>query len=141
VTAPTTTKLNAGDDLYGAAAERSTQMKWTNDTNFEPCQMLSMLSCYGCFSSNLIILYSISCCLAVVSASTKRALSKLNIVKNWLRSSLCNEMLHALLVLACDKDLLVEMSNFSTISIISRFAVASRQFAQSALAVYVDSRL
>jgi hypothetical protein len=49
-------------------------------------------------------------------------------------------MLAALRVLVSEKDLLAELSY---ISIISRLAVAiaSLQFAQSALEVYVDSRL
>jgi len=46
----------------------------------------------------------------------------MKIVKNRLRSSLCDDILSALLVLASEKDLLAELSN---ISIISRLAVAS----------------
>lgn len=109
------------DDLYGAAAEPGStreKWKWANETFVKPCQLLSKLSGYP----NLTILYSIFCCLAVSSASAERALSKLKIVKNRLRSSLCDDMLSALLVLASEKDLLAELSN---ISIISRLAVAS----------------
>ena len=107
-----------GDDLYGAAAQRTSRMKWTNDTFVKPCQLLSKLSGYP----NLTILYSIFCCLAVSSASAERALSKLKIVKNRLRSSLSDDMLSALLVLASEKDLLAELSN---VSIISRLASPS----------------
>ena len=46
-------------------------------------KLLSKLSGFP----NLIILYSIFCCLAVSSASAERALSKLKIVKNRLRST------------------------------------------------------
>jgi len=85
-------------------------MKWANDTFVKPCQMLSKLSGYP----NLTILYSIFCCLAVSSVSAERAqMSKLKIVKNRLRSSLCDDMLSALLVLASEKDLLAELSNLS----------------------------
>jgi hAT family C-terminal dimerisation region len=108
----------ASDDLYGAAAEWSTQMKWANYTFVKPCQLLSELSGYP----NLTILYSIFCCLAVSSASAKTALSKLKIVMNRFHSSHCDDMLSALLVLASEKDLLAELSNFN---IISRLAVAS----------------
>jgi hypothetical protein len=66
----------AGDDLYGAATEWSTRMKWAKCTFVKPCQLLSMLSGYH----NLTIPYSIFCCLAVSSASAERAVSKLKIV-------------------------------------------------------------
>ena len=56
-------------------------------------------------------MYSVFCCLAVSTASAERALSKLKIVKNRLRSSLCNDTLSAVLVLASEKDLFVELSN------------------------------
>ena len=46
----------------------------------------------------------------------------MKIIKNRLRSSLCDDMLSVFLVLASEKDLLAELSN---ISIISRLAVAS----------------
>ena len=94
-------------------------VKWTNDTFIKPCQLLSQLSGYP----NLAILYSVVCCLAVSSASAERALSKLQIVKNRLRSALCEDMLSALLVLASEKDLLGELSNSS---IISRLSFANR---------------
>ena len=42
---------------------------------------------------------------SISSASAERALSKLKIVKNRLRSSLCDDMLSGLLVLASEKDL------------------------------------
>jgi hypothetical protein len=60
--------------------------------------------------------------LSSFSASAERALSKLKIVKNRLRSSLCDDMLSALLILSSEKDLLAELSN---ISIIHRLASAS----------------
>ena len=91
------------DDLYGAAAEPGStreKWKWANETFVKPCQLLSKLSGFA----NLTLLYSIFCCLAVSSASAERALSKLKIVKNRLRSSLCDDMLSALLVLASEKD-------------------------------------
>ena len=58
---------------------------------------------------NLQMLYTTFCCLAVSSASAERALSKLRIVKNRLRSSLCDEMLASLLVLASERDILQYM--------------------------------
>jgi len=104
---------------YAAAAARNDRIKWTSDTFLKPCQLLSQLSGYP----NLSILYSVFCCLAVSSASAERALSKLKIVKNRLRSTLCDDTLSALMVLASEKDLLAELSNNS---IISRLSVASK---------------
>jgi len=126
VVRPVAADVNDSDDddssQLGAddtAAALSTRSKWTNDTFVKPCQLLSQLSGYP----NLTILYSVFCCLAVSSASAERALSKLKIVKNRLRTSLCDDMLSALLILACEKDLLGALSNAS---IISRLSVASR---------------
>ena len=95
-------------------------MKWVNDTFVKTCQLMPKL--YIWLPPNLTILYSIFCCLAVSSASAKRALSKLKIVKNRLCSLPCDDMLSALVVLAFDKDLLAELSN---IGVISRLAIAS----------------
>ena len=55
------------------------------------------------------MLYTTFCCLAVSSASFERALIKLRIVRNRLRSSLCDEMLASLLVLASERDILQYM--------------------------------
>ena len=97
-------------------------MKWVNATFVKPCQLLPKLSGFP----NLIILYSIFCCLAVSSASAERALSKLKIVKDRLCSSLCDDMLSALVVLASEKDLVADLSN---ISVISRLIGSSQRFA------------
>jgi len=73
----------------------------------KPLHMLSQLSGYP----NLVMLYSIFCSLAVSSASAERALSKLKIVKNRLRSSLCDDMLSSLMVIACEKDIIHAFPN------------------------------
>jgi len=58
------------------------------------------------FFPNLQMLYTIFYRLAASSASAECALSKLRIVKNSLRSGLCDEMLISLLVLASERDVL-----------------------------------
>jgi len=68
------------------------------------------------------MLYSILCCLSVSSASAKRALSKLKIVQNNLRTLLSDDTLASLLVLAAEKDLMVQLS---VEDIILRVATAS----------------
>ena len=56
------------------------------------------------------------------SASAERALSKLKIVKNRLRTSLSDDTLASLLVLAAEKDLMMQLS---VEDIILRVAAAS----------------
>jgi len=56
------------------------------------------------------MLYSILCCLPVSSASAKQALSKLKIIKNRLRTSMSDDTLSSLLVLAAEKDLMAQLS-------------------------------
>ena len=80
----------------------------------KPLQMLQPLSSFP----NLQMLYTTFCCL-VSSASAERALGKLRIVKNRLRSSLCDRMLASLLVLASERDILQYMK---TDDIIDRLA-------------------
>jgi len=82
------------------------QRQWQDNTFIKPLQLLSQLSCFP----NLHMLYSIFCCLPVSSASAERALSKLKIVKNRLRTSLSDETLASLLVLASEKDLMMQLT-------------------------------
>lgn len=87
----------------------------TNSNFLKPLHLLSQLSGFP----NLLMLYSIFSSLAVSSASAERALSKLKIVKNRLRSSLCDDMLSSLMLLACEKDL---MHDITTVDIINRMS-------------------
>jgi hypothetical protein len=70
----------------------------------------------------LYMLYSIFVCLAVSSASAERALSKLRIIKNRLRSSMSDDYLSALMIISSEKDLLLQLTDDD---IISRFACVS----------------
>lgn len=92
--------------------------QWENRSFLFPLHMLNQLSGFP----NLLMLYSILCCLPVSSASAERALSKLKIVKNRLRTSLSDNTMSSLLILASEKDMLVEISNED---IINQMAVAS----------------
>jgi hypothetical protein len=95
-----------------------TQQRWENRSFLIPLQLLNRLSGYP----NLLILYSILACLPVSSASAERALSKLKIVKNRLRTSLSDNIMSALLILASEKDMLAKINNED---IINRMAMAS----------------
>ena len=60
---------------------------------------------------NLTMLYNIPCCLPVSSASAERTMNKLKIVKNRLRTSLSDDTLSALLVLASEHHILHQLNN------------------------------
>ena len=103
---------NEGD---GCAAEK---LRWSQNSFLKPLQLSAQLSGFP----NLHMLYSIFCCLPVSSASAERALRKLKIVKNRLRTSLSDDTLASLLVLAAEKDLMMQLS---VEDIILRVAAAS----------------
>ena len=84
----------------------------------KPLKILFQLSGFP----NLLMLYSNFACLAVSSASAERALSKLKIIKNRLRSTLADDFLSAFMILAAEKDLLNTLTDEE---MISRIAVAS----------------
>ena len=60
---------------------------------------------------NLLQLYWILVTLPVTSCSAERALSRLRIIKNRLRATMCDEWMNALMVIASEKDLLSTISN------------------------------
>jgi len=107
--------VNSQENGDGCAAEK---LWWSQNSFLEPLQLSAQLSGFP----NLHMLYSILCCLSVSSASAKRALSKLKIVQNNLRTLLSDDTLASLLVLAAEKDLMVQLS---VEDIILRVATAS----------------
>jgi hAT family C-terminal dimerisation region len=70
--------------------------RWSDNSFLKPFQLTAQLSGFP----NLHMLYSIFCCLPVSSASAERALSKLKIVKNRLRTSMTDDTLGSLLLLS-----------------------------------------
>lgn len=99
-------------------SEKDNILHWKRYAFTKPLSLLCQISGYP----NLLHLYSIFVCLAVSSASAERALSKLRIVKNRLRTTLTDQNLSALMVLAVEKDLF-HMLNVD--EVISRLADAS----------------
>jgi hypothetical protein len=91
--------------------------RWAANCFIRPLALVSQLSGFP----NLLMLYSILCCLPVSSASAERVMSKLKLVKNRLRTSLSDDTLSALLILASERDLLMQLS---TDDIITSFAFA-----------------
>ena len=105
--------------------------KVMNNIFIKPLHLASNLSGYP----NLMMLYSIFSCLTVSSASAERALSKLKIVKNRLRSSMSDKMLSFCLILASEKDIVSELFDED---IIQQFAQCSPS---SNVAWYITSQL
>ena len=103
------------EDEDGEPLNPADMINSMNNNFINPLHLLSQLSSFP----NLLMLYSIFASLAVSSASAERALSKLKIVKNRLRSSLCDDVLSSLMLLACEKDLLCDIT---TSDIINRMA-------------------
>jgi hypothetical protein len=86
------------------ASNANCVLQWERNAFMNPLKLLSQMSGFP----NLCVLYSIFSCLAVSSASAERALSKLKIIikKNRLRSSLADDYLSALMLVASEKDLM-----------------------------------
>ncbi|ESO12125.1 hypothetical protein HELRODRAFT_153309, partial [Helobdella robusta] len=68
---------------------------------------------------NLLMLYRIFASLALSSTSAERALSKLKIIKNRLRSTMTDDYLSALMIIAAEKDIL---QTFTDDQIITKIA-------------------
>jgi hypothetical protein len=83
------------------ASNANCVLQWELNAFMNPLKLLSQMSRFP----NLCVLYSIFSCLAVSSASAEKALSKLKIIKNRLRSSLADDYLSALMLVASEKDL------------------------------------
>jgi hypothetical protein len=76
-----------------------------------PLKVLTQLSGYP----NLLRVYWILATLPVTSCSAERALSRLRIIKNRLRSTMCDDWMKSLMIIAAEKDLLSTISNNSII--------------------------
>ena len=92
--------------------------RWQQYAFSKPLNLLSQMSGFP----NLLMLYSIFACLGVSSASAERALSKLKIIKNRLRSTMSDDFLSSLMIISAEKDLLALISNHD---IIERLSTAS----------------
>jgi len=64
----------------------------------------------------MYVVYNILCCLPVSSASAERAMSNLKIIKNRLRTSLADETMSALMILAAERDIKLQINNDDSIS-------------------------
>ena len=102
--------------------------KWVLQNFIIPLKACYQLSGYP----HLLRLYWILCTLPVSSCSAERALSRLRIIKNRLRSTMCDAWMKALMVLASERDIL---SSTKTDEIIDNFAHLSDCLAKQLLFV------
>ena len=79
---------------------------------------------------HLLRLYWILCTLPASSCSAERALSRLRIIKNRLRSTMCDEWMKSLMVLTSEKDIL---RTFTNDEIIDNYVVLSDRLQQQLL--------
>jgi hypothetical protein len=109
-----------GDERH---RQRQANVHYTQHNFLDPLKLVSRLSGYP----QLVGLYRILVTLPVTSCSAERSFSKLRIVKNRLRSSMCDEWLKCLMILAAEKDILSRLKNDD---IIDQFAETSDDLAQ-----------
>lgn len=105
----------AGDRASSASEAQGVQQKWADNGFSKPLRVLSELTGFP----NLTYLYKILVSIAVTSCSAERAMSRVRIIKNRMRSTMLDDWFASLMVLASEKDLL---NNISIDNIIDRFA-------------------
>jgi hypothetical protein len=105
----------AGDRASSASEALGVQQKWADNGFSRPLRVLSELTGFP----NLTYLYKILVSIAVTSCSAERAMSRVRIIKNRMRSTMLDDWFASLMVLASEKDLL---NNISVDNIIDRFA-------------------
>ena len=88
-----------------------------------PLRILCCMSAYP----NLLVLYKILLSLPISNCSAERSMSRLKLIKTRLRSTMSDEMLHDLMILSSEKDIL---DNLDIDVIINRFANTSVQLSR-----------
>ena len=97
---------------------RTATTRWINYSFVKPLRVLGQLSAYP----HLLSIYKILSSLAVTSTSAERALSRVRIIKNRLRTSMADEWFSSLTILAAESDVL---RSLTTDEIIDAFAESS----------------
>lgn len=75
--------------------------------NISAIQIFELLNTFDLISAfpNLYLTYKALCTIPATSVSSERSFSKVKLVKNRLRSTICQDRLENLLLLTCEKDL------------------------------------
>ena len=92
-----------------------TETSWIQSGFIKPLRVLQKLSGF----TSLHYIYKVLVTLPVTSCSVERAMSRVRIVKNRLRSTMLDDWLSSLLCLASEKDILL---NLELNDIVNRFA-------------------
>jgi len=95
---------------------------WLSRGFLKPFRLIVQLSSF----SHLRALYKILLTLPVTSCSAERSLSKHKLIKNHLRSTMLDPYMSSMLILALERDLLVNIKNDT---IIDRLATKSKRLA------------
>lgn len=96
----------------------SVYKNWKRFGFFDPLRVVFELSAFP----TLTCIYKILATLPVTSCSAERAMSRLRIIKNRLRSTISDERLDSLMIIASESDILEKIS---TDQIIDKFAMSS----------------
>jgi len=99
--------------------EQSAQVHWTEQSFIKPLMVLGELSGFD----SLSCMYRNPDSLAITSCIAERAMSRVKIVKDRLRSTMSDDWFSALLVLSMEKDIL---DNISDNDIVDKFASCSQ---------------
>ena len=105
-------------DAEDAADAADESRRWKMHNFLNPLKVCYQLSGYP----HLLGLYWILVSLPVTSCSAERALSRLRIIKNRLRSTMNDEWMNSLMVISAEKELL---SSIKTDDIVDKFATVS----------------
>jgi hypothetical protein len=106
------------NDEEGVRERESSKTCWIDHGFIKPLRLLEQLSGF----TTLHYIYKILVTLPVTSCSAERIMSRVRIVKNWLRSTMLDDWFSSLLCLASEKDIL---STLDLNDIIDRFADCS----------------
>ena len=98
--------------------ETTTGNHWIRHTFLQPYRLLYQLSGFP----TLLTVYKVLVTIAVTSASAERAMSKVKLIKNRLRSTMTDDFFSSLMIIAAEKDLADKLTNDC---IIQRFAALS----------------
>lgn len=109
--------FSSGNEQLGAG---NSNTRWIDHSFVKPLRVVAELSSYP----HLAAVYKILASLAVTSTSAERALSRVRIIKNRLRTSMVDDWFSALTILAAEADI---MKSISMEEIINTFVNCSRR--------------
>ena len=110
------------DDDDAEPEPKSKQSSWADHSFLKPLRVLQELSGF----STLNVLYKILVSIPVTSSSAERAMSRVRLTKNRLRTTMVDDWLSSLMILASEKDILKSIpvdriiDHFATLSILLR---------------------